>query len=234
MLVIESGHARNTLAALPALMQGDSLAVRPHATLDQAFPKALLTATNDPATADRVQFFSGTGFTTYWLFANGGSPRWVVMADATLADQGARAVAPGEGAFIRLKGAAASLTWAGYVRSNAFAQPYSAGNHFVGGGWPMTQSPLSRGMTTANGFNGNANPVLADKLQLWRGDAEANMSGYLGYFLLRSGALNHWTAEQNAALINHNEVPLLQSLRAVFLRSRQGNSGYLAPVPWTP
>ena len=233
-LVIEAGHPRNTLPALPTSLTGDSLAVRAHATLDQAFNKSLLTATLDPATADRVQFFDGSGFSSFWLFANGGSPRWVRMGDATLADQGTRVVAPGEGAFIRLKGAAANLIWSGYVRSNAFAQPYTAGNHFVGGGWPLTQSPLSRGMTTANGFNGSTNPVAADKLQLWQGDAVANASGYHGYFLLRGGALNHWTAEQNASLTNHNETPLLQTLRAVFLRSRQGNGNYVAPLPWTP
>jgi hypothetical protein len=114
------------------------------------------------------------------------------------------------------------------------AVPLSSGSNFIGGGWALDQSPVSRSMTVANAFTGSNNPALADKLQLWKGDSTPNESGYNGYFLLQAGPLNQWSPEQNASLSNENDTLLLRHLRAVFIRSRSGNAGYLMPNPWTP
>ncbi len=233
-IAIDTASPLNTSPSLPAGLSGGHVVVRPHHTLDQAFTKSLLAATNDPATADRVQFHHGSSFSTYWLFANGGNPRWVLAGDATLADRGSRIVAPGEGAFVRLKNNAVTMLWGGYVRSNDFVRPMPAGTRFVGGGWPLDQSPASSAMTTTNGFTGSNDPAVADKLQLWKGDATPDAIGYEGYFLLQGGAFNQWTSQQNAALVNQNHTTLLRSLRAVFILTRQSNNAHRMPMPWTP
>ncbi len=233
-IAIDLASPRNTLPALPAGLAGAPIAARPHYTLDQVFDKTLLTASNNPSTADRVQFHNGSGFSAYWLFLNGGNPRWVRMGDATLTDYGHRVIAPGEGVFVQIKNGAAALTWSGYVRSNDFALPLAASANFIGGGWPLDQSPAARAMTAANGFTGSANPALADKLQLWKGDSEPNASGYAAYFFLLTGSYNQWTSQQNAALANQNNTLLLHSLRAGFIFSRSGNASYVMPMPWTP
>jgi uncharacterized repeat protein (TIGR01451 family) len=233
-IAVDLASPRTTLASLPADLAGDLIAVRAHPSLNAVFNPALLTATNDPATADRLQFHQGSAFSTYWLFANSGSPRWVLAGDATLADAGSRVLDAGEGLFVRLKSTAATFTFSGLVRSNDFARPLAAGSNFIGGGWPLEQSPASRAMTTANGFDGSNNPAVADKLQIWRGDASANVSGYEGYFLLHSGPLSQWSPEANASLSNENTTTLLRALRAAFILSRNGQADYLMPNPWTP
>jgi hypothetical protein len=233
-IAIDTASPLNTLATLPATLTGHSIAVRAHHRFSEIFPPAHYTATNDPLTADRIQIHSGGSFVSYWLFLAGGTPRWVTQGDSTLANVGNRIMPPAEGMFVRVKNASVSGRYSGLVRSNRMASPLMAGTTLVGGGWPMDQSPTTRAMTTANGFVGSNNPAIADKLQIWKGDATPNVSGYDGFFLLRAGPLNQWSPEQNASLSNENDTQLLRSLRAVFIRSRSGNTPYIQPLPWTP
>lgn len=233
-IAIDSASPRNTLTVPLSSLAGQAVAVRPHQTLDTLLAKALFNATNNPATADRVLVYQGGTFRFYWLFHNGGNPRWVLDGDSTLANAGGRVIPPCEGLMLHPRLQSATLLLGGLVRSNPFACPLNAGFSLRGGGWPLTQSPAQRAAFTGQGFTGAATAANADRLLFWNGDTTAGQSGYDGNFLLRAGPFNHWTTEKDASLINLNQSPLFKPLRATLIRAQNSNSGYVMPSAWTP
>lgn len=233
-IAIDSASLRNTLPVPLSELAGHHIAVRPHQTLDSLLPKPLLNATNSPATASRVLFCQGGSFRYYWLFRNQSNPRWVLDGDATLTDAGPRVIAPSEGLLLHPRHQHVTLLLGGLVRSNAFACPLPRGVALIAGGWPRSQSPAQRAVSTANGFTGGSSSARADRLLFWNGDQTAGAAGYDGYFLLHTGPYNHWTTEQNATLANSNDTPLFQPLRAVLTRSQNGHPTYVQPPAWTP
>jgi fimbrial isopeptide formation D2 family protein/uncharacterized repeat protein (TIGR01451 family) len=233
-IAIDTTSPLNTLPSLPATLASDLIAVRSHQTLAEVFKVTDFPATNDPATSTRIQFHSGNAFTTYWLFLAGGNPYWATVGDNTAANVNSLLLPPAAGQFVRIKSGTPTATFSGLVRSNPMAAPLIAGSNLVAGGWPIDQSPNTRAMTPANGFFGSNDPAKADKLQIWKGDATPNLSGYDGFFLLQAGAFNQWSPEQNASLSNENTSLLMPSLRSAFIRSRTGNASYIMPNPWTP
>ena len=233
-VAIDGTNSRNTLTPPFTALAGATVAVRPHHTLDSVCPKSLFHATNNPSTADRVLVYQNASFRFFWLFLNGGNPRWVLDGDSTLANAGTRVIDPCEGLLLQPRQQNVTLLCGGLVRSNPFACPLPVGFSLRGGGWPMTQSPVQRGASTASGFSGGTNASNADRLLIWSGDATPGAAGYDGHFLLRAGPFNHWTSEQNAALPNLNTSPIFQPLRGALMRARNDNRNYVMPNAWTP
>ncbi|MEI6536393.1 MAG: hypothetical protein WCN98_13690, partial [Verrucomicrobiaceae bacterium] len=120
------------------------------------------------------------------------------------------------------------------VRDYPFAVPLKTGNNFIGGGWPMDQSPVSRAMISA-GFTGSPNPALADLIQTWQSDSTGTAgSAYIPYFLLKYQALNQWSPRGVVSAPNVNNTSLFKSQRSSMIRAISSFPTYVMPLPWTP
>ncbi|MCE9518316.1 MAG: hypothetical protein K8R87_01915 [Verrucomicrobia bacterium] len=186
-LALDATSPLNTTSPIPALAPGDYVKLHPFWTLDELFDKNAFSGSNDPLTADRVTFYDNPTqtFKVYWLLDFSSIRQWVAEGDATLTDAGGRLMDPAEGCFLTARSADTSQIFIGFVRDFPFASPLKSGFNLIGGGWPMDQSSVSRGMTTALGFTGNGNPALADKVQIWKTDVTGLTSdGYSPYYLL--------------------------------------------------
>jgi hypothetical protein len=234
-LAVDLASPRNTLTSLPATLAGDHWSLRPHHTFKELFPPSKFsTPTNDRTTADRITFQSTNGFTYLWLYLNQGNPQWVAAADAGLGDAGINVVPPGMGVYVRPRNGSVSLTYTGFVRTNPFALPLKVGTPFVGGGWPMVQSPSQRGVTAAAGFVSNRSATMADKIILWNGDKVANAQGYTTYYHLSFSSQVRWVAAEDASISSQDNSPLFDSTRAVFIKVNQALPNYISPMPWIP
>ena len=236
-IALATSSPRNTLTPIPALAAGDRIELRAHRTLGELFPKTGFTGSNDPATADKLNFFDAVNqrFESCWLMDVPGMKQWVADGDASLADAGGRIVDAVEGLFVTARSATVSQIFTGVVRETPCAIPLHAGSNLLGGGWSMAQSPNGRGMTLAAGFIGSNNPADADKIQRWKADSTgAGEGGYLPHYLLDYAPYRQWTPQGNASLINDNDAALFLPFRAVMIRSVRGMPAYMAPLPWSP
>jgi hypothetical protein len=209
---------RSTQATAPVTLEGAGIIIRPHWTLKVLFPPAFFMSTNNQATADRVLIYdrAQAKFTTYWLYTNGGSPKWVRTGDGTLADQGAAVLDTCEGCFVHPRSIATSVTESGILRVNDVIYPMTAGANFVGSFSVNTQSLTDRLMLLADGFSGGLNAPSSDRVRIWRGDASATQS-YQGYFLMNNATIHHWVREQDGTLANQEETPLFEPFRSTFI-----------------
>ncbi len=236
MIALVPSHLRNTLTSIPANLTGDKAVIREHHTLNDLFPRNQFAATNNPSTGDRVLFYDRVAgaFKIYWLYANGGNPKWVLTNDVSLTDYSSLIVDPSEGWFTHPKGVPQEVLWHGMVRANAFACPLAQGPNFIGSGYPMDQSPVMRGMTTAAGFLGSRDPTKADELLFWKGYTSTQSMAYYNHFLLSAGALQYWTELNNASLINENNLLIFKATAGSLYKMRVGLPTYVMPMPWTP
>ncbi|MCW1925853.1 SpaA isopeptide-forming pilin-related protein [Luteolibacter arcticus] len=231
----------NTLiGGLPVSLAGDGIVIRRHWTLDELFPPTEFGATGSQSTADQVQVSSAGVWTIYWLYDDSGTPRWV--KDATLTDQGAAVIPPGQGMFFNSRHTTGTVLSWGQVRPNKFIRPLAKGASLVGGGYPIDQKPMvltgSRAMTLGQGFFGSRDFKKADRFYVWRGDAVALETGYTGYFLLHGApvqpALIQWTKTGDTTIQSHNDNVLFLGDRAVFMDLANDIFTYQILTPWTP
>ncbi len=229
----------NTMTgALPATLAGDHFVVRVHTTLGQMFPIGAFTAGAGQDTADQVQTYANGAFITYWLYQNGGSPKWARVGDGSLSDQGNIVIPPGQGTFINCLGAPGSLLAFGKIRQNDFIQPLMPGNNLVRGGYPMAESPLSRAMTIPGGFDGDRDPKKADQIFIWRGDALTGQSGYDTYFLLDGApvqpALQRWAKVGDASAQARDSAELFKRDNSAFIKLNGAIPAHRTSLPWQP
>ncbi len=232
----------NTLAsAAPASLEGDTVAVRRHWTLDEVFPPNAFGATNSQSSADQVQVFAGGAWTIYWLYDASGSPRWVSAADAGNANMGGNVIPSGQGVFFNNRHNAPSLVAYGEVRANDFIRPLAAGNNLVGGGYPISQSANGTGgraMNIATCFFANRDLKKADSIHIWKADTQINAPGYDGYYLVDATAVVagvlRWVKVGDPTLSDRDAQVILHGNRAAFIRSRAGIGQYTSPSPWAP
>jgi hypothetical protein len=232
----------NTLAgALPATLAGDTVVLRSHWTLDQLFPPSGFGSAATYAGADRVQVYAGGAWTIYWLYNDGGTPRWVDANDGGLANKGGTIIPPGQGLFFDNVTGATSLLAYGEVRENNFRRPLGQGSNLVGGGYPVDQSATglgSREMTLANAFDGTLDFKTADSFYVWQGDATPGVGIYDTYYLLNGAPVNpalvRWIKVGDASALPRDGELLMLENRAVFTRAAANNPGYGYLAPWTP
>ena len=241
-LVLAASSPLNTLSPVPALSAGDFIKLHSHWTLDELFDKTKFNASIDSTTADKLTFFNRNTqvFEVYYLVENISAPviprKWVLDGDATLTDAGGRLFDPAEAMFVTARSSNPNIDqlFTGAVRSHAFAAPLKTGSNFIGGGWPMDQSPVSRAMLAA-GFTGSPNPALADLIQNWQSDSTGtSASTYIPNFLLKYQALNQWSPRGVVSAPNLNNTSLFKSQRGAMIRSISGLPAYVMPLPWTP
>ena len=224
LIAVEAG------STIPADLAGSRVAVRSHQTLDDVLPPGLLHASDSSATADRVMFFSGGAYQVKWLSNVSGQAHWVADGDANMADVGSRIVGPAEGLMVQAR-SALMLPLVGEVRANAFQLPLATGAQFIGGGWPVAQSPGSRSMSTATGFTASTAPASADRVRFWLGDTTPGATAYDNYFYF-SGTVPQWRHEGGA--VDASAAQLFMPFHATFILSINGNQDWTLPRPFTP
>jgi hypothetical protein len=168
-----------------------------------------------------------------WLHAGTSASRWVWNDDATLADASKRIVSPADGVLVHVRGSGVALPVVGQVRSTAFALPLRTGSQMIAPGYPVAQSPESRGLTGA-GFTAGADASTADRIRLWLGDTTLGSTGYDNYFFQLSDGAAQWTREGDATHSNENASALFDAFRAYFFMSVGGSAGHVEQAPWSP
>jgi hypothetical protein len=219
-------------SVVPASLAGARIAVRAHQTLNDVLPPVWFQAGASASTADRVMFFANGGYQVKWLYSGTGQPHWIAQGDTTLTDIGTSLIGPAAGFIIQPR-TALTLPVVGELRTNAFTLPLAVGAQLTGSGWPLAQSPASRGMTIASGFTAAPSSTTADRIRLWAGDATAGATGYTSYFYL-AGPTPAWTKEGDPANASVSATPLFTPFRAAFLISTSGDANWKLPVPFTP
>jgi hypothetical protein len=231
------------IGAPPSTLAGATFAVRKHWTLGTMFPTASFLASDVQTTADQVQVFADGAWTSYWLYdddllSTTNTLKWLKIGVANTDDQSAVVIPPGQGTFINCRQVAGSLLAFGKVRENDFVRPVFTGANLVGGGYPLAQSPASRAMTVAGGFDGDRDYKLADMFYVWKGDAVPNAAGYDTYYLLdgspAQSALKRWVKVGDAFITPRDSTNLFLMDRAVFLDLNQDLPGQRVVAPWAP
>jgi large repetitive protein len=166
----------------------------------------------------------------------GGVMRWVLDGDLSNADQGNRVLAPCEAGtfFVHPHNLPVTMPFVGQVRANDFVCPLKQGLNYLGGGWPIDQSPMDRAMTLANGFIGARSSTNADRFQLWVGDLTPLAEGYETHFLYNYQGVTQWTLSGSASFPNEDNLKLFRAMRGVNFISHNNKPGYTLPLPWQP
>ncbi|MEK7952019.1 SdrD B-like domain-containing protein [Luteolibacter soli] len=234
-LFSETGPFNTLTGALPASLAGDSFVIRKQWSLGEMFPVAAFTATGSQDTADQVQTFANGVYTAYWLYDDAGTKRWLRVGDSSMSDHTATIVPPGAGTFVTCLNTPGSLLAYGKVRSNDFVMPLQAGNNLVRGGYPLDESPFSRGMTIGNGFYGDRDFKKADEIFLWRGDATPDASGYDTYWLVNaSTTLRRWAKVGDSTLQVQDNALLFKRDTSAFLKLSNPLPSHKVTRPWQP
>jgi hypothetical protein len=162
---------------------------------------------------------AGAAFKTSTLTADG----WT--GDFT----GARSVPPGEGLLLYARSAPVTLTFTGAVRTGRFKLPLKAGAQLVGSGYPADHSPLSLGLSEANGFTSGSDSASADRLRLWQGDVSEGGSSYRSLFFLRTAEGTAWVDEADPSLLDVTRALLIQPGQAWFILPKAAHPDYQEP-----
>lgn len=232
----------NTWAgALPASLIGDKVALHRHKLLGEQYPVTGFFAAGIHTDADQIQTFAAGVWTTYWLYTNGGLPKWVKVGDLNLDNQAATVLPPGQGSFILRRNTATTILAYGEVRDNDFINPLCAGTNLTAGGYPLDQSATgsgSRAMNLGTGFFGSRDFKTADSFFVWKGDAVADTNGYDTYFLLNRDTVIppqiKWVKQGDVSLASRDAAVLLLGNASVFIRVKNDMHTYLVPSPWNP
>lgn len=220
---IDFSSPRNTAATLPDL--GDALiVVRPHATLDDVLDKSALVAGRSVSLSDKVSFYEGGGYVSCWLFNptpdDSSKATWVSAGNASLANVGARIVAPGEGIFVK-SGRATSMVAGGAIRTNAFVQVLRPGQNFIAQPFLRASSLSGSGFHATNGLMASRQKTKADQVLLWRGDVSGGGESFSTLWFAQLSEVPTWVSAEDATLTNLSDSPLLLPNRAVFLKRAQ-------------
>jgi hypothetical protein len=189
--------------------------------VNDIFSTDLFTAGTDADNADRVMFFDSTAnaFRTAWL----GNEGW--NGDFT----GTRSIAPGEGMLVHARNDSVTLTFTGAVRTHRFSLPLKAGAQLIGSGMPVDQSPLSLGLTSANGFVAGADAASSARLRLWEGDVTEGASTYRSLFHQQQTEGTAWIVEGDATQLDQTRALLIQPGQAYFLLPSTALPDYREP-----
>lgn len=234
--LLTADSPNNTLDVTKTDLTGARVVLRPHLTLGEVFPPALLKGATVPVSADQVLFYTPTGYRNCWVYANGSDRRWVLSGDASLTSIDQTIIPPGVGLMLQLanRGPAPLLTL-GSVRTTPFALPLTAGYHLIANPWPIDLTPDRAGMTSTEVFAASTAPGSADQAQLWSGDTNPAGTGYQGYWLLQKPGqlIPTWVSTGDAALLSQNNATLLRAGRATYFKAqaKPNRPVWIIPLP---
>jgi len=227
-VILDGSSANNTLAvaAIAAQLDGATVALRKHITLEQVqgMSSSPLVGNNSAAAADQIQLYdtAAGAYVGYFLRADGVTWRKV----GTVAAANKTPIPPGTGVFISKQGSPVELTSAGTVRQNDFAIPYVAGLQLKAPAYPLDITPAGIGATGANGWVGNNSATVADQIQVYNPTAGA----YDGYFLRADGT----TWRKVGTVTTVTTSTLASSSQAYFVSRNSANADSILVNPITP
>ena len=198
------------------------IAIRAHWTLAELFPTRLFHSGTSPSNADRVMFFTGTGYRVIWLQDRSGGARWVLEGDTLGADAGPTIVGPAEGLMVNPRTGSLAQVLTGQVRSWSFVVPLHTGTQLVGAGYPVASSPADLGMTEVNGFTSSSVASSADGIRIWDGDTTAGATTLTSSFYRQGNEVGSYWSDASAGDITSKKI--FSPFRANYL-SKAGREG---------
>jgi protocatechuate 3,4-dioxygenase beta subunit len=229
----------NTLVgAAPATLTGDSFAIYAHRSINELFPVQQYQSGNSVSTSDRILIKRGGAWDIYWLYTNGAGPAyWDLDGDGMFSDEGSDVVPPSQGFFVHKVSSDTEVTACiGEVRTWAYCTPLceADGCTLVAPGYPVDQSPTDLGILLGNGWNGDADPTMADKFITWNGDSGPDNS-YTCYWLADAGPpYQFWTVNGDATLPNKDTSKVFLRTRSAFLQPMSPKPTRCQAPPITP
>ncbi|MET0263577.1 MAG: hypothetical protein ABW223_11805 [Rariglobus sp.] len=203
-------------------------AVRPHVTLkglqEQFSPP--LAGSNNPNLGDAVQVLGPTGFTTYYLRADG--VEWRRSGSAE--NMASLVIPPDVSVLIRLKSGSKQWSQFGSVRTNAFRKNLTSDVQSFASGFPIERSPQDLGavvdpaLPAAIRWSGSNNPATADSFLLFAPDA-----GTFRTYYLRSNGTS-WFQLGGTGEDFSGEAFLPASGMTLIQRAKS-DTGYVIPPP---
>jgi len=233
--LIAADSPTTTLAASAiAGLSGTRVCLRPHCTLGAVFDPSHFQGSTSATSADQVLFYTSTGYSTYWLYALGGTRHWVLNG-AALTSKDDTIIPPGTGVMLQIANATpAPLLNTGSVRTTPFARTLQTGYNLFANPWPLDTTAAQAGLTTS-ALVASTSFSTADQFQLWKGDTIPTASGYLGYWLFQMPGqpVPIWVSMGDATLISQNNATLLRAGRATFIKAqaRASRPVWMVPPP---
>jgi len=233
-LVADDSPNTTLSASAVAGLSGARVMLRPHRTLGEVFNPALFQGSSTATGADQVLFHTASDYVTYWLHELGGARSWVLNGGSATS-MNDTLIPPGTGVMLQIANPSPSpLLSTGSVRTTPFARRLQAGYNLFANPWPLDASPAQTGMTSSP-FLASTIVSASSMLQFWKGDATAGVSGYLASWLLQKPGqpVPVWISMSSAATTSQNNVPLLRTGRATFIKMPQtaSPSVWIIPAP---
>ena len=184
VLSASSGNNSFPVASIASSLDGATVAVRQHVTLDQIRTSAspALVGNNFASSADQVQLYNPNTKSYLSYYLRGDGTNWRVTG-ATTNGFNKIVIPPGTGVFIQKRTAGTEITTAGNVRQNDFSRPYVAGLQLLSSPYPLNYTAAGFGASSSNGWTANNFATSADQIQIY------NPSGknYTSYYLRGDG-----------------------------------------------
>jgi len=224
-VILNSSSGNNTysVASIASSLDGQTIALRQHITLDQIRQMATpaLVGNNSANSADQIQLFNPSTkvYEQYFLRGDGVTWRKVGTVDVSTKVP----VPPGVGVFILKKTGVTDLIATGAVRNNDFARPLVTGLQLTAPGFPVDRSPQSLGMTSTNGWTANNSANSADQIQVYNPTTKA----YDQYFLRSDGV----TWRKVGTLDSFTAAELFSGSRGAFISRKTADSGLVINNP---
>ncbi len=217
-----------------AALSGARVSLFPHRTLGDVFDPSRFQGSSIPTSADQVLFYTSSAYTTYWLYALGGTRAWVLNGSST-ASMNSTVIPPGTGVMLQIAShTPAPLLTTGSVRTTPFARPLQTGYNLFANPWPLDTTPAHAGLTSS-ALVASTSFATSDQLQFWKGDATAAASGYLGYWLFQMPGqpVPIWITMGGTSLLSQNNASLLRAGRATFIKAqpKPGRAAWIIPPP---
>lgn len=253
----------NTMNGLPvdSELEGLSFEVIRYQTIDDLFDKTTTFAgeeDTDPNDYTRILLYnnrtSTPGFEVLGL--NGTSTadsKWIFTNDLVAqTDQGGLRLDPSGGNWVHPKSSGnpdspsstpIEVQSYGLIADHDQAVVLNEGFNMTGAMWPFDQTPAGangRNLTVAAKFDGGIDPNQATELLFWQGDSVVDdpmvltySEGYANYMLLDGGGMQNWIDINDVALANLDDLLLLESHRATFLKIQPNDekAAHIYPLP---
>ncbi|HEX9782218.1 MAG TPA: hypothetical protein VGA56_05725 [Opitutaceae bacterium] len=219
LLFFKDADHNSTAASFPPdALLGHRVVIRKHLTVAGVFGtrnSSVLQAGFRYEEADSLLFFDrrAGGYAIYYLCRTESGPaEWRKLG--AVGSMNDTIIAPGTGLFVhRMSDASVDFVAHGAVRTNDFVLPLQAGYNLVSSPYPVTDTPASLQISSANGFAAAKEAGQADQILVFNGDA------YDSYFLESSATSGDelWRRSgDNAGCLT--TVELLSRDRSVFIK----------------
>ncbi len=181
-VVLNSASPNNTLpiGSIAAQLDGATVALRKHITVQQIQNSCSpsLVGNNNSALADQIQIFDSSLQRFVAFYLRGNLTEWRLTTSPSVVTKAA--IPPGSGIMILRRGSSSTeVTTTGVVRQNDFALPYKTGQQLLAPPVPVNYSPSSLGAFGTNGWTGNNNSSLADKISIYSPETASFVTYYL-------------------------------------------------------